>query len=112
MANEPNGTELDETSRDWPAETAETIVKVVDDIRAKTTGNVQKLVKFVVYGLLALFLGLLLLLLLLVGFFRFVDAYLPPSDSSWSAWLLLGVLFTALGSFLWFKRGRLLAPRS
>ncbi|MEM9610340.1 MAG: hypothetical protein AAGA99_23200 [Actinomycetota bacterium] len=113
MANEPeSGTEVDEIQRDWAAETTDTLVGVVDTVKAATTTRIQGVVKIVVYGMLALFLGLMLVFLLLLGLFRAAVAYLPPSDSSWSAWLAFGVVFTAVGAVLWVKRGRLLPPEA
>jgi hypothetical protein len=97
--------------RDWPAEAAETVVRVVDTVRSKTTANVVLVAKAIVYGTLALVLGIAILLWLLIVVFRFIDNYLPfDSDSSWDAWLLLAIVFLVAGSAAWIKRGRIEEP--
>lgn len=87
---------------DWPAQTADTIERVVGSIRSKTTEPIERVARVLVYGLLAAILGVAALVLLTVGVVRFVDAYLP--GEVWSAHLLVGVLFTLAGLFLWSKR--------
>lgn len=93
--------------RDWPAEATDTVVRVVDTVKAATTTRVQTVVKAIVYGLFGVFLGLLVAIWALVALFRLVNNYLPPATSSWSTWLLFGVIFTLIGIVLWIKRGRL-----
>ncbi len=90
-------------ARDWPAQTADTIERVVGSFRSKTTGPVERIARVLVYGLLAAVLGVAVLLLFTIAFVRFVDVYLP--GDVWSAHLLVGVLFTLGGLFLWSKRG-------
>ena len=93
--------------RDWAAEATDTVVGVVETVKSATTTRVQTVVKVVVYGLFALFIGLLVAIWTLVALFRLVNNYLPPATSSWSTWLLFGAIFTLIGIVLWIKRGRL-----
>lgn len=88
---------------DWPKQTADTIERVVGSIRSKTTEPVERIARVVVYGLLAAVLGVAALVLLIVAAVRFVDAYLP--GEVWSAYLLIGAIFTLAGLLLWSRRG-------
>lgn len=88
---------------DWPKQTADTIERVVGSIRSKTAEPVERIARVVIYGLLAAVLGVAALVLLLAAALRFVDAYLP--GEVWSAYLLLGTIFTLAGLFLWSRRG-------
>lgn len=90
---------------DWPRQTADTIERVVGSIRSKTTEPVERVVRVVVYGLVAAVLGIVALVLVTVALVRLLDIVLP--SEVWAAHLLLGVLFTAAGLVLWSKR----APR-
>ena len=87
---------------DWPATTADTIERFVGTVRSKTTEPVERIVRAVVYGLLAAVLGIVALVLLAIAAVRFVDAYLP--GEVWAAHLLIGALFTIAGLFLWSRR--------
>ena len=86
--------------RDWPAEAAQTIVGVIDQVRSKTTGPAITISRVIVYGLLAAFLGLAVLVLVIVSLVRLADIWLPM----WFGYLILGGLFTLGGLFLWTKR--------
>ena len=88
---------------DWPAQTADTIERVVGSIRSKTTEPVERIARVLVYGLLAAVLGVAALVLLTVAAVRVVDVYLP--GEVWSAHLLVGAAFTLAGLLLWSKRG-------
>ncbi len=94
--------------RDWAAEATDTVVRVVDTVKSATTTKVQVVVKGIVYGLFALFIGLLVMLWTLITLFRVVDNYLPPAEGSWSTWLLFGAVFMLFGIVCWVKRGRLI----
>jgi hypothetical protein len=87
---------------DWSAQAADTVVKVVDAVREKTTGPVLTVARAIVYGLIGVFAVIVALVVLVIGLVRLIDVYLP--GEVWSAYLLLGVVFTALGFFIWGKR--------
>ena len=111
---EPETTE--ETSRpllaigadDWPAQAADTVVRVVDNVKAKTTDNVVLIVRGIVYGLVVAVLGLAIITMLLVALLRITDAYLPigagVGSATWAAHGLLGLLLSILGLGLWRAR--------
>lgn len=95
-------------STDWPARAADQIVDIVGSIRDKTTGPALKASRAVVYGLASVFIGVAAAVLLAVGLVRFVNVYLPDAvvgeRHMWASYLLIGILFTGVGFFLWSKR--------
>jgi hypothetical protein len=94
---------------DWPAQAADTIVRVVGQVRNKTTGPAVTVARGVVYGVLASIIGVALLVLLAVCLVRVIDVYLPESvtsdDNTWLAHAIVGAAFTGAGFLLWrFRR--------
>ncbi len=87
---------------DWTHQVADAIDNAVGTVRDKTVVPAERLVRAVVAGLLAGFLIATAGLLAALGGFRFVDVYLP--GNVWSAYLLLGGIFTGLGLFCWSRR--------
>lgn len=89
-------------SSDWPAQAADAIVEVVAKVRDATTGPVLTAARGLVYGTAILLLGATALVLLIAGAVRALDTFVP--GEVWSAYLVLGVLFTAVGLILWTRR--------
>lgn len=96
---------------DWPTRAAETVVGYVDKVRTATTGKAMVASRWLVYGLvLVMLLPVLLVisLILLVRGLTTAFAWQPLVDIEagevWPAYLLLGVLFFAVGLFLWRKK--------
>ena len=87
---------------DWAAQTADTIDRVVTGIRSKTADPLDRVVRVVVYGILAAVLGIAALVLITVALVRAVDVAIP--GDVWSAHLAVGGTFTLAGLFLWSKR--------
>lgn len=87
---------------DWADQAADTVVKVVDAVREKTTGPVLTAARAIVYGLIGVFAALVALILLTIALVRVIDVYLPAEV--WSADLLIGVAFTVSGLLVWRKR--------
>ena len=106
--DEPKRPSLSLTNDDWPTQAADTVVRLVDDVKAKTTDNVVLLVRAIVYGLVILVLGLAIVVMLTVALLRVADAYLPIGDgvgsATWAAHGLLGLLLSVLGLGAWFSR--------
>lgn len=88
--------------RDWAAQTADQIEKVVVGIRSKTADPLDRIVRIVVYGLVAAALGTAALVLLSAALVRAVDVAVP--GEVWSAHVIVGGIFTLAGLFLWTKR--------
>ena len=89
-------------SEDWADQAADTVVKVVDSVREKTTGPVLTVARAIVYGLIGFFAVVVALIVVTIALVRFVDVYLP--GEVWSAHLLIGVIFTIAGLLAWRKR--------
>jgi len=87
---------------DWADQAADTVVKVVDTVREKTTGPILTVARAIVYGLIGIFAVLVALIVLTIALVRLVDVYLP--GEVWSAHLLIGALFTLFGLLVWSKR--------
>ena len=92
---------------DWPAQAADTIVRVVGQVRDKTTGPAITVARGVVYGTLALILGITALVLLAIASVRILDVYLPEwltgDDNTWAAHLIVGLVFSGFGLVLLFR---------
>jgi hypothetical protein len=93
-------------STDWPAQITGHIVRLVDQVKAKTTRPATLVVRGLVYGLVASFLGIAIAILLFIGLFRAVDRLrnLIVEDSVWLTYFAVGALFTALGAVLFASR--------
>ena len=98
---------------DWPVQATDSIVRVVDNVRDKTTGPVLNATRWVIYGLVLLLLAIPVAVLLLIGLMRgtegiflwigttFDIAWLH--DPIWLVYLIYGVVFTIVGLALWRK---------
>jgi hypothetical protein len=94
--------------RDWAAQAADTIERVVGSVRDKTTGPALTVARGVVYGTFAALVASACLVLLIVAGVRLIDNYLPDAvfgeDHMWAAYLILGLLFVIVGGVLWSRR--------
>jgi hypothetical protein len=98
---------------DWPAQAADTIVRVVGQVRDRTTGPAITAARAVVFGLLAAVLGTVALVVFSVvlhrGIVTGVDALLDlgdldrPGRANWIGHLVLGLLFVLAGLMAWKK---------
>ena len=94
--------------KDWISGVVDAIVDNIDKVRTHGTENAIRLVRAVVYGLVALvFVTAALTLLIIIGV-RLADAYLPigagVGDATWAAHLFIGGLLAILGFGFWFNR--------
>jgi hypothetical protein len=93
---------------DWPSQAADTIVRVVGQVRDATTGKVEIAARGIVYGVLAGILGGVVAVLLAIAGVRLLDAYLPSDlvgeQHVWLAHLLIGLPFVLVGMVLYRKR--------
>ncbi|HLT70927.1 MAG TPA: hypothetical protein VKZ72_12205 [Acidimicrobiales bacterium] len=94
--------------QDWPAQTADTIERVVNTVRDRTTGPALTVARGVVYGTFAALVGSACLVVFVIALVRLIDAYLPDSvfgeDHMWAAHLILGLVFVIAGAVLWRRR--------
>jgi hypothetical protein len=87
---------------DWPVRAADTVERVVDTVRSKTTGPAIVISRAVVYGLVGVVLGIIALVLALGALIRGLDVLLPRGV--WLPDLILGALTGLIGLILWRKR--------
>jgi hypothetical protein len=93
---------------DWPAQVAGSIESIVGSVRDRTTGPLLTIARGVVYGTFGAVVAVAVLVLLIIAMVRFVDSYLPDSvfgeEHMWATYLIIGLLFTIAGVFLWSRR--------
>jgi ABC-type nickel/cobalt efflux system permease component RcnA len=92
---------------DWPAQATDMIVKVVGQVRDKTTGPALTAARGVVYGLLAALLGGTIAVLFAIAAVRGLDEAIEAvvdSRETWAAHAIVGLVFTLVGLLLWSKR--------
>jgi uncharacterized membrane protein len=87
---------------DWTTDAANAIENAVTNIRDRTVVPAKSFSKGVVYGLLAVLIGVPALILVVIMLFRlFVIMF---QGYVWAAWFLMGAIFVAAGWFAWAKR--------
>lgn len=90
-----------DTPPDWPAQATDTIVKVVGQVRDKTTGPIILVARGLVYGTLAAILGTIAAVVLCIMAVRVlmipVEEYLGGTDRVWVVYLGLGLITVLLG---------------
>jgi len=122
MADDPGSSRKTHTKKgisigpdDWPEQAADKVVDIVDKVKGYTTDNALLVIRGVVYGLVALVLGTIALILTVAIMVRLADAYLPigsgVGDATWSAHLFIGSLLTILGLGAWGSRSGEGSPR-
>ncbi|BAN04593.1 hypothetical protein [Ilumatobacter coccineus] len=96
------------TDPNWAAETTDTVVRFVDNVKAKTTKPAVLAARGLVFGLLAAFLGLFALLLVLIGLTRGIqaalDAVVDHHRSVYISYFIVGGLLSLIGLLLFKKR--------
>jgi hypothetical protein len=96
---------------DWPAQAADTIVRVVGQVRDKTTGPAITASRAIVFGLLATVLGsvllvafsMVLLRVTVIGVSSVLDVsnLERPGRAVWIAYFVDAALFALIGTVLW-----------
>ena len=117
--SQPTGdhTRLPTIDRDWPVQAADGIVDLVDTVREKTTARAVIGARGVVFGLVIAVLATIAGVSLLVGVVRvtqvaivnigdMVGREVPHSRAVWISYLLVGAVFTVLGTVLWRMANR------
>ncbi len=97
----PSRTSSGPLPEQWPTQAADTITRVVGQVRDRTTAPAITAARAVVYGLLAAILGVVALVLLITLAVRLGNNYVP--GRIWIIYLVLGGLFTVGGVLLWAK---------
>jgi hypothetical protein len=96
------------TDPNWANDVTDQITTLVGNVRDKTTHNAIKVVRGVVFGLLALILGLVLVVLLLIvvtrGLQSFLDIFMAWDKAVYLSYFIVGGILALLGAFLMTKR--------
>ncbi|MEX1217764.1 MAG: phage holin family protein [Acidimicrobiales bacterium] len=90
------------TGGDWPAQAADAIVNAVEAVRDRTTTPIMKIARGLVFGVFAGAIIITVIVLATIGVVRLLDEALP--SEVWLPYLILGVLFTLVGAFLFRRR--------
>ena len=96
----PAGPSTGTTSADWTVQVADTIESVVGSVRDKTAVPLETVARALVYGILIAVVGTAALVLSTIILVR-LGSYV---FQVWAVYLILGILFSGLGLFLWRKR--------
>lgn len=96
------------TDPNWAPDLTSQITTFVGNIRDKTTNNAIKAVRGVVFGLLAMFLGIVIVVLMLVvatrGLQSLLDIWFEWDKSVYLSYFLVGGILTLAGMLLMSKR--------
>jgi hypothetical protein len=95
------------SGNDWAAVATAKVESVVSIIRDHTVTPVQRIVRYAIFGLLAVFIATLLAVLVGIGAVRVLDNYLFHWRV-WASYLVIGGIFSAIGLLL----SRMRRPRS
>jgi hypothetical protein len=102
-ADDQKGPGADE---DWAAATADAIERAVQSVRAKTADPLERVVRLLVYGLLAgivgIAIGVLLAAALVRGLVELTDVVWQREV--WLAHLIVGGIFVLAGLLVWRRR--------
>jgi CHASE2 domain-containing sensor protein len=88
---------------DWAAQLTEKVGQVVDVIRDQTVGRVQKVVRVVIFGALALSVVVLVLMMLTIGLVRLFNNEVFD-QRVWASYFLIGGIFVVLGTLISMMR--------
>jgi hypothetical protein len=101
------------TSGDWPRQATDSIIRLVDNVRDRTSGPAVTAARAVVYGSIIAILGLPLFILTLVGAMRLFEHGLLKigewqqwtwmTDPMWFVYEVFGTSFVIVGVVLWGK---------
>lgn len=96
------------TDPNWATETTDTVVRIVDQVRNQTTTKVVYAARGLVFGLIAAVLGLFIVVVLVVGAMRGLQALLELAMSwdqaVYTSYFLVGGVLTVVGLVLFRKR--------
>ena len=94
------------TGEDWAAATADAIERAVQSVRAKTADPLERVVRLLVYGLLAAIVGIAIAVLLAVAAVRGLVELIDVTwqREVWLAHLIVGGIFVVAGLLVWRRR--------
>jgi hypothetical protein len=96
------------TDPNWADETTDTVVRFVGNVRDKATTPIVYVARGLVFGLIALFLGVFAVVILLVGLTRGMQSALDwqfaHARSVYISYVAIGGIFSFIGLLLFKKR--------
>ena len=96
------------TDPEWATNTTDQVVRLVDNVKSKTTKPAVMAARGLVFGLLAAFLGLFALVLLLIGLTRGLQVAIEPFTTQGRAvyisYFVIGGILCIIGAVLFRKR--------
>ena len=95
------------SAHDWTIDVADKIEAAVGAVRDRTTVPITRVVRGLVFGLVAGTLGIVALVFGIIGLTRLIEVYLPIEPYSarvWGTYAVLGAIFLVIGAFFWSKR--------
>jgi vacuolar-type H+-ATPase subunit I/STV1 len=87
---------------DWTKDLLDRLDHYIDVVRSNTTDRLVKVVRILVYGVIALILGSMAGIIALITLIRVLDIVLPREV--WLPYMVLGAIFLAGGLFAWSKK--------
>lgn len=87
---------------DWASDVAGRLEGLVGAIRERTSDRLVSFARILVFGLVAVVMGLMALVISVIAGIRLLDVVLP--GEVWLPYLVLGAMFLAAGAFFWSKR--------
>ena len=96
------------TDPNWADDTTDTVVRLVGTVRDKATTPVVYAARALVFGVIAVFLGLFALIILLIGLTRGIQsglgAVVDHDRAVYISYLAVGGIFSLVGLLLFKKR--------
>ena len=87
---------------DWTKDLLDRLDHYIDVVRSNTTDRLVKVVRVLVYGVIALILGSMAGIIALITLIRVLDIVLPREV--WLPYMVLGAIFLLAGLFAWSKK--------
>ena len=96
------------TDPNWATETTDRLVSFIDSVRAQTTQKVVYAARGAVFGLLAAFLGMLIVFIVLIGAMRALQSLLALAvdwdQAVYLSYFVVGGILSVVGIVLFRKR--------
>ncbi len=96
------------TDPNWATETTDKLVSLIDNVRSQTTQKLVYAARGAVFGVIAVMLGTLIVIVAIVGLLRGVQSLLELAvdwdRAVYISYLVVGAIFSLVGLVLFRKR--------
>ncbi len=101
----PNNKEIASKDQkpEWSERAAQMVVDLADSIREKGISPIYRMIRLVIYGIVAAILLVVIAVLLMLVVVRVLTDYVF-FNQVWITYMVLGLIFIVLGFLLWSKR--------